>query len=238
MSVDRVFRGFPPEAFKFLAGLAKYNRKDWFEARRGEYERSIVAPALAFADEMARALRSLAPSVRGEPRVGGSLFRIHRDSRFGRDKSPYKTHVGFRLRDGDTVASSKCTGPLFYVELEAERVTFGIGVKRFTPPLLDAYRGAILREDAAWRVASILAQVESAGHVLDGGTTRRIPVVLSELAGTPLEDLARRKGIFVRFVETLPQEIHCAAFVPYCIRRFRPYVPLFNWLHHVALKEA
>ena len=232
MTKNGTFRGFPSETFRFLAGLASNNRKEWFEPRRGDYETYIETPAFAFIEEMALALRDVAPNVRAEPRIGGSLFRIHRDTRFARDKSPYKTHIGIRLRDGAAAQSSKCSGPLFYVEIALERLTLGVGIKTFEPQLLDAYRQAILRADKAQGLATVLAKAEGAGHRVEGELTKRVP---AEIARAPIPELAKRKGVFVRFEQALPKEIHRADFVSFCFSYFVPYAPLFNWLREVAL---
>ena len=76
------FHGFPKEAFTFLSALARNNNRAWFEAHRYDYDGAIVGPALVFIVSMGEALKTFAPSVKPEPRVGGSLFRIHRDTRF------------------------------------------------------------------------------------------------------------------------------------------------------------
>lgn len=110
-----------------MSKLSENNNKTWFDAHRGVYDAAIVAPTLLFIESMALALKAIAPSAKSEPRIGGSLFRIHRDTRFSADKRPYKAHDGIRFRDADTASSSKCTGPLFYVEFDATRLRLGVG---------------------------------------------------------------------------------------------------------------
>src|SRR6185436_13875672 len=89
---------FTPALFRFLRDLRKNNDRDWFAAHKESYERDVKEPALAFVAGFAAALRRLSPHLVADPRpVGGSLFRIHRDVRFGADKRPYKTHVGIHF---------------------------------------------------------------------------------------------------------------------------------------------
>lgn len=106
MASTKTFSGFPREAIRFLNDLRVNNNRPWFDKNRAIYDACIVSPALAFAPALAAELAVFAPSVIAEPRVGGSLFRIHRDTRFSPDKSPYKTHVGIRLRDKDTATAA------------------------------------------------------------------------------------------------------------------------------------
>ncbi|MFL5576396.1 MAG: DUF2461 domain-containing protein [Gemmatimonadaceae bacterium] len=82
---------FAPASLRFLRGLAANNRKEWFEARRETYEREVRAPLRELVEEMDVRLATVAPEIVGDTKR--SLFRIHRDVRFSRDKSPYKTHA-------------------------------------------------------------------------------------------------------------------------------------------------
>ncbi|HXY68839.1 MAG TPA: DUF2461 domain-containing protein [Gemmatimonadales bacterium] len=82
---------FTAASLRFLRGLARNNRRDWFEAHRHDYETAILFPMRDFVEEMDVRLARLAPEMVGDPRR--SLFRIYRDVRFSKDKSPYKTHA-------------------------------------------------------------------------------------------------------------------------------------------------
>ena len=89
-ATDR-FRGFGPGALRFLGGLARNNRREWFESRRALYEAEVRDPMRALVEEMDVRLAALAPELVGDPKR--SIFRIHRDVRFSADKSPYKTNA-------------------------------------------------------------------------------------------------------------------------------------------------
>lgn len=226
------FKGFGPEAFKFLAKLAENNNKAWFDRHRGVYDAAIVAPALLFAQSMALALKAIAPSVKSEPRVGGSLFRIHRDTRFSADKRPYKTHVGIRFRDADTASSSKCTGPLFYVEFDATRLRLGVGVKEYGANTLESYRRVVARKEAADEITAIIRRAHRGGHTVIGDMLARIPPGYASQSGN---ELLKRKGLFIVQEIGLPNEINRPDFVAFCKRRFEPHAPLFDRLRTIAL---
>ncbi|MBI4828744.1 MAG: DUF2461 domain-containing protein [Nitrospinae bacterium] len=226
------FKGFPPVAFTFLAGLARHNEKPWFEAQREVYEQSIAAPALLFAAELAVALRRVAPGVAAEPRVGGSVFRIHRDTRFSRDKSPYKTHVGIRLRDPASAGSSGCAGPVFYVEFDAKRLRLGVGVKDFEAGALAAFREAVA-VGRADDIEAMMKKAASLGHEIIGETLAKPPRGYSADRISPL---LLRKGLFAREEKPLPEQIHKPEFVRYCARWFTPYAPLFNALRRITTR--
>src|SRR5438105_12571000 len=86
---------FSPGMFRSLEKLKRNNNRDWFAAHKGEYEEHVRNPMIRFVSDFGPRLRKISSHLVADPRpVGGSMFRIYRDTRFSRDKSPYKTHIG------------------------------------------------------------------------------------------------------------------------------------------------
>ena len=95
---------FDPALFQFLRELKAHNDRDWFLAHKGRFEADVKGPMLSFITAFAEPLAGITKHFVADARpVGGSMFRIHRDARFSRDKSPYKTNVGGENRSGRTV---------------------------------------------------------------------------------------------------------------------------------------
>ena len=93
------FRGFGPDLGAFLEELREHNERSWFAANRERYEEAVREPARAFIRAMAPALAAISLHFRADDRkTGGALMRVHRDTRFSRDKTPYKTNVGIQFR--------------------------------------------------------------------------------------------------------------------------------------------
>lgn len=142
MEVPDGFPGFKPASIKFLSGLKKNNRKEWFEDHRGDYEQEIKAPLLALIEEVDVLLAGFAPEIIGSPRK--SMFRIHRDVRFSKDKSPYKTHAAawFYHRDGGSTVGSEAAhgGAGFYFHLAPEGTFMGGGIWMPPRPVLNRIR--------------------------------------------------------------------------------------------------
>lgn len=149
-------------------------------ANCGVYDTAVVGPALAFVESLGAGLRTFAPSVRPGPRIGGSLFRTHRDTRFSGDKSPYKTYVGIRFRDGDTMTSSKCTGPFFYVEFDTTSLRLGVGVKELDNATLAAYRHAVANRRAAKVLGDRVDKARAKDHDILGDMLSRVPSTYAE----------------------------------------------------------
>src|SRR4029078_10719175 len=92
-------REFDPEFFDFLIDLAKNNDRDWFADNKERYETQVRERALAFIEDFGYRLAEISPNLRADSRrVGGSLFRIYRDTRFSRAQTPYQTHPAMHFR--------------------------------------------------------------------------------------------------------------------------------------------
>lgn len=163
---------FTPQLFDFLRDLRDHNDRDWFKANKKRYETVAKDPVLRFINDFAEPLRSFAPEVRADPRpVGGSLFRIYRDVRFSRDKSPYKTHIGaqFRHRRGKDV---HCPG--FYLHLEPGQVFAAAGIWHPDSPTLKTLRAAIDDQQDTWLAIRDAPELQDRFE-LAGDTLKRPP---------------------------------------------------------------
>jgi len=140
---------FTTETLSFLADLRENNEREWFQANKKRYEAHVKAPALAFIEDFAPRLHSISPHFLAIPKAqGGSLFRIYRDTRFSKDKTPYKTHVGVQFRHED--ASRDVHAPGFYLGVEPGASGVGIGMWKPSGPALKAIRQAIVDAPDVW----------------------------------------------------------------------------------------
>ncbi len=127
------FPGFRPAAVRFLKQLARNNRKTWFEEHRASYEEELREPMKALVEEVDVRLAAFAPEITGDPRR--SMFRINRDVRFSRDKSPYKTHAAswfYHMDAGRGVGGEAEGGAGFYFHFEPGQHLIGAGI--WMPP--------------------------------------------------------------------------------------------------------
>ncbi len=133
-----------PALFAFLARLKRPNRREWFEAHRAEYEALVRGPIRALVEEVDVRLARFAPEIVGDPRR--SPFRIYRDVRFSRDKTPYKTHVAvwFYHRDaGHGVGQESGRGAGFYFHAGLGACFLGGGIWMPPRPALARLREAL-----------------------------------------------------------------------------------------------
>lgn len=144
-------RHFTPATFKFLRNLRDNNTRDWFNENKPRFISDVKEPALEFIVDFGSRLQKVSPHFRSDPRpVGGSLFRIYRDVRFSKDKSPYKTHAGLHFRHE---AGKSAYTPGFYLHLEPGACFMGLGIWRPDNPTLKLIRDAIVANPGAWKKA-------------------------------------------------------------------------------------
>ena len=140
---------FTHALFEFLAELRFNNDREWFRVNRARYEADVRDPLLEFVADFGERLRETSPHYVADPRpVGGSMFRIQRDIRFSRDKSPYKTNAGAHFRHR---ADRDVHGPGFYLHLEPGNVYVGAGIWHPNSETLGKVRDAIVANPARWR---------------------------------------------------------------------------------------
>ncbi|MEU4244652.1 DUF2461 family protein [Actinoplanes sp. NPDC026619] len=220
------FPGFGRGGLTFLDGLARENTKAYFDAHREVYRRELLNPSRMLVTALVAALRRrCVPSLRAEPRVGGSLFRISNDLRFRPSRPPYKTHVDMALWTGP---DGPRTDPALLIRVTPAEVHLGCGVAALRGPALGRYRAALAQPDHLASLDREMAALIAAGGALSQPTRRRPPPGL-ERAGR----FAVRDGFHVMRAEPLPRAVHSPRFVAWCVERLAPFVPV-----HRLLAEA
>ncbi|OIR19745.1 hypothetical protein GALL_06290 [mine drainage metagenome] len=144
-------RYFTRQTFSFLAALAANNERDWFAAHQQEYEDFVRTPALDFISDMSDEMPAISRHFLAQPKkVGGSLMRIHRDTRFSRDKTPYKTNIGIQFRHE---AGKDIHAPGYYLHIEPGECFVAIGLWHPDADALFKIREAIVQNGDAWVAA-------------------------------------------------------------------------------------
>jgi uncharacterized protein (TIGR02453 family) len=139
------------ELFRFLKELRAHNERAWFETNRARYLTRVRDPILGLVAAIGPKLLTVSPHIVADPRPsGGSLLRIYRDTRFTRDKTPYKTNVGLRFGHG---AGKDIHGPGYYLHLAPSEVFMAAGMWRPDADALRAIRQAIVTDPRGWERA-------------------------------------------------------------------------------------
>jgi uncharacterized protein (TIGR02453 family) len=180
---------FTEAALRFLRGLKRNNTKAWFERHRSQYELEVRDPMRTLIEEMDVRLARFAPEITGHPKR--SMFRIYRDIRFSKDKSPYKTHAAcwFHHRDADRRVGSEAEGggAGFYFHLEPGSSFVGGGM--WMPPrqVLGRIRDGIVEDPTGFdRIVRAPRLVRRFGGLSDEAVLKRMPTrrTIRRLAGS------------------------------------------------------
>lgn len=160
---------FQKDLFKFLKDLKAHNDREWFLANKARFEREGRDPLLRFIGAFSEPLHGIGRNFMADPKpVGGSMFRLYRDTRFSKDKTPYKTHVAahFPYR---SPGSGGVHGPGFYLHLEPGSSFAGGGLWHPEPDSLFKVRQAIAGTPKAWKV------IKDSGLTIQGEALKRVP---------------------------------------------------------------
>jgi len=215
---------FSKQTFAFLSSLAKNNTREWFEAHKQDYESLVREPALDFISDMAETMPLISPHFRALPKkAGGSLMRVYRDTRFSRDKTPYKTNIGIQFRHE---VGKDVHAPGYYVHIEPGECFLGVGLWHPEPDVLFKIREGIVKDDKAWI------------KVRDDRTFRRYYTLEGDsLANAPrgfardhpmVEDLKRKD--FIGLAPLSLQDVASKNFHMLVVERFKQAGPMMRFL--------
>lgn len=212
-----------PKLFSFLSDLAKNNNREWFDENKLRFESTVREPLIGFIEDFSEHLAKLSRHMVAEPKkVGGSLFRIHRDVRFSKDKSPYKTNAGVHFRHE---RAKDAHAPGYYLHLDPKEPFMGAGIWRPDAKTAERIRQAILEKPDAWKKATGGAFKRI--FTLDGESRKRPPPGVP--ADHPLiEDLKRKD--FIAVADVTRKELTGTTFIKDFAKRCRTATPFMKFL--------
>ena len=215
---------FSIEFFKFLTELKSNNTREWFTANKSRYIAEVREPCLDFIRDFRPYLEKISRHYSADARpIGGSLFRIYRDTRFSKDKSPYKTAVGIHFRHE---VAKDAHAPGFYLHLEPGNVFAGAGIWRPEKETLQKIREGIFNHPKKWK--EILSDRKfKKKHKLDGDSLVRPPTGFDP--DHPLIEHLKRKD-FVSISELTEKDACSADFIDQFAKLCQTSAPLTKFL--------
>jgi uncharacterized protein (TIGR02453 family) len=215
---------FNAAGMRFLRNLAKNNNREWFNARKAEYEAVLRDPFLRLIGDLAAPLARISPHFRADPRPsGGSMFRIYRDTRFANDKSPYKTWLGARLFHE---RARQVHAPLFYVHIQPGRCFVGGGLWHPEGPALKRIRDFLADNPASWKKAVRSKRFQERFGM--GGEALSRPPAGFDPKHELIEDIKRKD--FVASREFSDAEATSPDLRPLLIDAFKGVAPMVDYL--------
>ena len=209
------FNGFPKDFSRFFVDLKKNNNRDWFNENKSRYFDSVVNPMGAFIVAISSRLKKISEYYIADPRPhGGSMFRIYRDTRFSKDKTPYKTHAACQFRHQ---AGKDAHAPGFYAHFELDRLFFGGGIWRPPSKHLSIIREKIVDSPTEWGRIRASKLIRDRGGIQGDGLLR--PPRGFDAEHKFIEDL-KRKSFFV-MAESDPALMHSPELLNEVVAAFR-----------------
>ncbi len=228
MNEIKTFDGFPEAGLQFLRDIEDNNNKAWFQANKPTYEAQLQAPAQSFVAALGRRLQEIDSRIVYDTSTNGRgvLMRFYRDTRFSKDKSPYKTNIAGMFTDG---AGKKMERPSFGFHMGADSMELMAGIFKFSKDQLAAYRQAVDDEDTGLELINTLHSLGQQGdfHVV-GEHYKRVPRGYD--ADHPRSDLLRYAGLYVHPATLGSDHLTSPKLVDVCFNLFQEMAPVYYWL--------
>jgi uncharacterized protein (TIGR02453 family) len=223
------FPGFPREGIAFLRNLANNNDREWFTPRKETYEAQVRQPMFALLDAVQHEMARFAPAYLGDP--AKALYRIYRDTRFSKDKTPYKTHAGALLWHNST---QKNEGASFYFAISPKSLDIAGGLYSPDPQGLLAVRHHIAEDPAAFRATFEGRKVKKLMGDLQGEALTRVPKGFDP--ASPAADLLRQKQLIL-FCQLPVETAMAPKVVSEIVTRFEAMLPFVAFLNAPLVEQ-
>jgi len=216
------FTGFSSKSFQFLQGLRKHNTKEWFEVHRQEYQQFILQPMQALVEELAPVMSGIDPSLEISPAVNKTISRIYRDTRFSKDKSPYKISQWITFKRPRREWQNF---PAYFFELSPESYRFGMGFYSADRSTMDRFRTHLDADPALFLAAT---DFYSQGQFALEGESYKRPLKSNIQAS--LQDWYNRKSFYLVSQHSMQQQDISSSLADELASAFETLTPLYHYL--------
>lgn len=220
MSKFQDFTGFNKEGLTFLENLSKNNNKNWFESNKSLFKDILEPDSKNFTISLKESLEKLL----NQP-IKSKIFRIYRDVRFSKDKTPYNTYIriAFYLEDNPN-------GPAFMLSIEPNlSLVMGCGIFEFSKNDLETYRKKIINSSEKQNFVQILDNIKNSKYRIDMTSYKKIPK--EYIDKYPQEELLKTKGLTIWKESSIPKEFLSKDAIEFSLAQYKQMLPLHNWFN-------
>ncbi|AFH50813.1 Hypothetical protein IALB_3110 [Ignavibacterium album JCM 16511] len=217
---------FPFVTAKYLSDLSKNNNREWFLKNRERFDMEFLQPAIQFVIDIGERIQTFAPNIMAVPRVDKSIFRLHRDVRFRKNKAPYKTNLGLYFWEGKG-KRMECSG--FYFHIEPNNFFLGAGMYVFTPQQIKKYRDTVYNSDKGKELSGIISSImKNKNYSIGGKTFKKTPRGYD--SDYKYSELLLHSGVYSFYeIESLNM-FHKKDILEFTYNVFKDMNPLHQWL--------
>jgi uncharacterized protein (TIGR02453 family) len=225
-SKESNFEGFSAETVFFLKNLKENNNREWFLARKKDYNRKLLKPAADFVVEMGELLQKISPGIQADPKVNRSIRRIYRDTRYASEQEPYRTYLGIWFWQGVRKVNES---PGYYFELRPDNLYLSAGIKSFSRKMLHFYREAISEPKSGEKLVSIIDKYqENSDYQISKEYFKRVPE--GYRVEGKRQELIRFNSLLVNVEMPIPPELYNHNLLKVVFRIYKDFSPIHNWL--------
>ena len=221
------FNGFPKEGLTFLDNIIINNSKEWLDDHRDAYEKYIVAPNIAYVEEMGEHLQILVPNIHAIPKVNKSLFRIYRDARFHR-LDPIKERIGIIFWQG---ATHRMQSASFYMHYDPFEIFVATGIRNFKPPLLATYREYIKNKHKRKELHFILEALKAKGYEIAEPKYKKFPRGFEDYVDEPYAYLAKFGSMYAYKTFKPDKTFHSEKIIDRNFKVYEDMLDLHQWVY-------
>ncbi len=225
---ERRFQGFSRKTFTFLRDLGRHNDKAWFEAHRAVYEQYVLRPLRDLVSEVADFMLGIDLSFEVEPAVGKTISRIHRDTRFSPDKSPFRDHMWIVFKRSGRGWARYIPG--YFLELSPGSYRYGLGFYDAASDLMARFRRRI-DEDPESFLQAIAWFARQKVFTLEGELYKR---PIGQDKPEPIRSWYRYKSFYLASNRTIDDAILSPRFAGRLMRHFGLAAPLYHYIQRLA----
>jgi uncharacterized protein (TIGR02453 family) len=223
------FSGFPPQAVLFFKDIKENNHREWFEANKSNYLTYVQEPAVEFVIALGTRLQALSPDIQFDTATNGSgsVMRIYRDTRFSKDKTPYKDWLGIGFWGG----AKKNHHSGVYFGLSSDGGGMHVGSHEFSKEFLNAYRTAVADDKIGTALQTAVDHL-SKDFKIQGEKLKSVPKEYP--SEHPRGELLKHKSLYVSAPPFTASDLHKPDLVGLCIHQFENALLIHRWMVEVG----
>ncbi len=226
MKTKNTSNDFPQVTIDFLTRLSRNNNREWFERHKDDFQNQFLEPAQRFALEIGGRLQDFVPNIVAIPKIDHSIFRLHRDVRFSKNKSPYKTNLGIYFWEGKR---KKLDSSGFYFHVEPKLFFIGVGHYVFPKDLLVKYRDAVADPEQGRELVKIINKItKNKSYEVGGKFFKKIPKGYP--SDLPQSDFLLYNGLYTYYESENINQILSGKAIDLTMKIFKDMLPLHEWL--------
>ena len=216
---------FPQSTIKFLTALSKNNSKEWFEKNRIRFDFEFLQPVVQFVIDLGEQLTRLSPNIVAIPKIDKSIFRLHRDVRFSKNKAPFKTNMGLYFWEGSR-KKMECSG--LYFHIEPKLFFLGAGMYQFTKDQLIKYREIVSNPAKGKELSDLVKKLLKNKKFQPGGKTyKKTPRGFDP--DYVYSELLLHSGFYVYYESKNFSELSIKDPVSFSFKIFKELYPVHKW---------